>query len=310
MRQPRSSHRLLAATATTDLALGLALATASPAAADKPAAGHCARVDKVKVKGAETIKVACLDDLTTAGTLVSGHTNRADWNGPNAPATTNPTGVPGIQIDGYSPTPARRTPTTGGSTTASSCCAAVWMAVLLLWPLDASNTVADLRLRLFRSARRQPQQRHHVRWRLPGDRRARHAVGRPQTWPSRGQVRWPEPRAQRCRRPCSSTASPPRPWPRRPRTGRPTSSSWGRCTTAPSPRTPAGHAGRGGHEEGHLRRADRASGRPGGRARGARGRVALVALGPSAQAVTTSSMRLRVFSMLRRVRSVNVARTT
>ena len=45
----------------------------------------------------------CLDDLTTAGTLLSGHTNIDDWNGLHAAGTENPSGVPGIQVDGYFP---------------------------------------------------------------------------------------------------------------------------------------------------------------------------------------------------------------
>ena len=53
--------------------------------------------------GAQAQKVACLDDLTTAGTVASGHTNPNDWAGLNAAGTTNPTGVPGIQVDGYFP---------------------------------------------------------------------------------------------------------------------------------------------------------------------------------------------------------------
>jgi hypothetical protein len=44
---------------------------------------------------------ACLDDLTTAGTVASGHTDPADWAGLQSAATRNPSGVPGIQIDGY-----------------------------------------------------------------------------------------------------------------------------------------------------------------------------------------------------------------
>ena len=46
---------------------------------------------------------ACLDDLTTAGTVASGHTNPDDWAGLSAAATRNPSGVPGIQVDGYFP---------------------------------------------------------------------------------------------------------------------------------------------------------------------------------------------------------------
>ena len=46
---------------------------------------------------------ACLDDLTTAGTTLSGHTDPNDWAGLHAAGTENPTGVPGIQVDGYFP---------------------------------------------------------------------------------------------------------------------------------------------------------------------------------------------------------------
>lgn len=47
--------------------------------------------------------VSCLDDLTTAGTVASGHTKASDWAGLHAAGTVNPTGVPGIQVDGYFP---------------------------------------------------------------------------------------------------------------------------------------------------------------------------------------------------------------
>jgi hypothetical protein len=57
----------------------------------------------LRVPGAEKQVTACLDDLTTAGTVASGHTNRADWAGLNASGTRNPSGVPGIQVDGYFP---------------------------------------------------------------------------------------------------------------------------------------------------------------------------------------------------------------
>ncbi|TPG19842.1 tannase/feruloyl esterase family alpha/beta hydrolase [Pedococcus bigeumensis] len=85
------------------MAIGGALATAGPAAADKPQGGHCARQAKIAVPGAEMQKVACLDDLTTAGTVASGHTNPIDWAGLNPAGTKNPSGVPGIQVDGYFP---------------------------------------------------------------------------------------------------------------------------------------------------------------------------------------------------------------
>ncbi len=43
----------------------------------------------------------CLRDLTTAATRRTGHTDRTDWSGLHADGTRNPTGVPGLQIDGY-----------------------------------------------------------------------------------------------------------------------------------------------------------------------------------------------------------------
>ncbi|TDC83462.1 tannase/feruloyl esterase family alpha/beta hydrolase [Actinomadura sp. 7K507] len=55
------------------------------------------------VPGAEKQVVAHLDDLTTAGTAGSGHTVPADWAGLHAAGTRNPSGVPGVQVDGYFP---------------------------------------------------------------------------------------------------------------------------------------------------------------------------------------------------------------
>ncbi len=55
------------------------------------------------VPGAEHAQSVCLPDLTTAGTIGSGHTDPADWAGLHAPGTQNPSGTPGIQIDGYFP---------------------------------------------------------------------------------------------------------------------------------------------------------------------------------------------------------------
>ncbi|GAB2946495.1 alpha/beta hydrolase family protein [Nonomuraea fastidiosa] len=58
---------------------------------------------QLTVPGAEHAVVARLDDLTTAGTVASGHTDPDDWAGLHSAATVNPTGVPGVQIDGYFP---------------------------------------------------------------------------------------------------------------------------------------------------------------------------------------------------------------
>lgn len=99
--------------ATLPLAAGLLSApatappaTATPAPAAAPSSGpdrHCAREGRIDVPGAEEQKTACLDDLTTTGTTASGHTNVADWEGLQAPGTPTPSGVPGIQVDGYFP---------------------------------------------------------------------------------------------------------------------------------------------------------------------------------------------------------------
>lgn len=66
-------------------------------------ARSCSNIDRIRVPGAEFQEAACLKDLTTAGTQATGHTNRSDWQGLNAAGTRNPTGVPGIQVDGYFP---------------------------------------------------------------------------------------------------------------------------------------------------------------------------------------------------------------
>lgn len=57
----------------------------------------------VRVPGAAHQESACLDDLTTTGTLGSGHTVQADWAGLTAQDLPAPGPVPGVQIDGYFP---------------------------------------------------------------------------------------------------------------------------------------------------------------------------------------------------------------
>ncbi|MGC5014629.1 hypothetical protein ACLQ2R_28005 [Streptosporangium sp. DT93] len=73
----------------------------APAASAGTSAAHCARLERVAVPGAEHQVKACLDDLTTAGTTVSGHTVPAHWAGLHPAGAVNPKGVPGIQVDGY-----------------------------------------------------------------------------------------------------------------------------------------------------------------------------------------------------------------
>ncbi|GHB70373.1 hypothetical protein GCM10010347_45820 [Streptomyces cirratus] len=67
-----------------------------------PAAARTHTAD-IKVPGAEHTVSARLTDLTTTGTKLTGHTDPLDWAGLEAPGTTTPSGVPGIQVDGYFP---------------------------------------------------------------------------------------------------------------------------------------------------------------------------------------------------------------
>jgi len=92
-------------TAATLLLGALLTVPASPTVASQavPERPHCAGENRIDVPRAEMQETSCLDDLTTAGTTVSGHTDPADWGGLHAPGTRNPTGVPGIQVDGYFP---------------------------------------------------------------------------------------------------------------------------------------------------------------------------------------------------------------
>jgi hypothetical protein len=63
----------------------------------------CLGTRHLTVPGAEHLEAACLDDLTTAGTVKTGHTDPVDFAPLSVPGTINPTGVPGIQLDGYFP---------------------------------------------------------------------------------------------------------------------------------------------------------------------------------------------------------------
>jgi hypothetical protein len=66
----------------------------------------CTPDDMVQVPGAKRAVTVCLPDLTTAGLLqapVGRFTDRSDWLSLHAPGTSNPSGVPGLQVDGYFP---------------------------------------------------------------------------------------------------------------------------------------------------------------------------------------------------------------
>ncbi|GAA3378923.1 tannase/feruloyl esterase family alpha/beta hydrolase [Streptomyces sannanensis] len=78
-------------------------AMARPAAGEGTKDGHCSRLNLLRIPGAAHQQASCLDELTTAGTVGSGHTDPADWAGLTPKDLATPTGVPGIQIDGYFP---------------------------------------------------------------------------------------------------------------------------------------------------------------------------------------------------------------
>lgn len=74
------------------------------AAAGPASAADCSRIDQLRVAGAEMQKAACLPDLSTRYTALTGHTDITDWGTLHSQFTRNPAGaVPGIQIDGYFP---------------------------------------------------------------------------------------------------------------------------------------------------------------------------------------------------------------
>ncbi|MGW2119571.1 3-hydroxybutyrate oligomer hydrolase family protein, partial [Streptomyces zhihengii] len=95
----RGSRRAVRLVAGAALLLGL---VAVPTAQAREG-GHCARQASLRVPGAAHQEVSCLGELTTAGTVASGHTDQADWAGLTPAGLAVPSGVPGIQIDGYFP---------------------------------------------------------------------------------------------------------------------------------------------------------------------------------------------------------------
>ena len=104
---------------TTTLLVSLSTAAAlwlqvAPASAHPGGVGHgpgpvhrpCTASDRVTVPGAERADTACLPDITTAGLLTAEpgqYTDVTDWSTLSAPGTVNPTGVRGLQVDGYFP---------------------------------------------------------------------------------------------------------------------------------------------------------------------------------------------------------------
>ena len=101
---PRSvAYAALLVSALLVPAAALTVSSGAAAVAGTAAAAHCAHRARIDVPDAPMQQADCLDDLTTASTVASGHTDASDWAGLNAPGTNNPSGVPGIQVDGYFP---------------------------------------------------------------------------------------------------------------------------------------------------------------------------------------------------------------
>jgi len=83
--------------------LRAALVAVALVAVPVPAAAESHDCARLWVPGASRQEVSCLAELTTAGTVASGHTVAADWAGLTQASLPQPVGVPGIQVDGYFP---------------------------------------------------------------------------------------------------------------------------------------------------------------------------------------------------------------
>ncbi|MGW2337024.1 tannase/feruloyl esterase family alpha/beta hydrolase [Streptomyces sp. NPDC001685] len=93
--------------------LAATLGGPGPASAETAGEQHCARQDRVRVPGAAFQQAACLADLTTTGLAGTPYTDMADQAGLTARDTRTPSGVPGIQVDGYFPDSSRFNATHG-----------------------------------------------------------------------------------------------------------------------------------------------------------------------------------------------------
>ncbi|MPY51332.1 tannase/feruloyl esterase family alpha/beta hydrolase [Streptomyces acidicola] len=84
----------------------LATAAMTPGAAARAAdnaPGRCGHRHRINVPGAELQQISCHDDLTTSALAGTPYTDTADQAGLMARGTYIPSGVPGLQIDGYFP---------------------------------------------------------------------------------------------------------------------------------------------------------------------------------------------------------------
>jgi hypothetical protein len=122
----RRSMALVAASATAvSTILGALLVTAPVEAAEQARAGPsaCRGMEQLTVPGAERLEAACLNDLTTTGTTVTGHTDPSGsfgFGGLSVPGTVNASGVPVSSSTATSRTPPPSTRRMAGTTTPSS----------------------------------------------------------------------------------------------------------------------------------------------------------------------------------------------
>jgi hypothetical protein len=88
--------------------LAVSTALASACVTSGPAvAADCPNQASIKVPGAETQELYCLDDMSTATAQTNGRTDRSDWATLHARETRNPSGIPGLQVEGYFPDTSR-----------------------------------------------------------------------------------------------------------------------------------------------------------------------------------------------------------
>ncbi|MFI1731902.1 tannase/feruloyl esterase family alpha/beta hydrolase [Streptomyces acidicola] len=94
----------------------LATAAMTPGATARAAdnaPGRCGHRHRINVPGAELQQISCHDDLTTSALAGTPYTDTADQAGLMARGTHLPSGVPGLQIDGYFPDSSRLNTTHG-----------------------------------------------------------------------------------------------------------------------------------------------------------------------------------------------------
>ncbi|MFE2596487.1 tannase/feruloyl esterase family alpha/beta hydrolase [Streptomyces sp. NPDC059396] len=92
---------------------GAASAASGKAASSEKTGARCGGRERVVVPGAEFQSTACLPDLTSTALAGTPYTDSTDWSPLFAQGTKNPTGVPGVQIDGYFPDSSRLNATHG-----------------------------------------------------------------------------------------------------------------------------------------------------------------------------------------------------